>query len=41
MGKRFLMIKDSATLDDASVSAAQITVVLNWGEELKLLVPTN
>ena len=36
---RFLMIKAGATTDDGSAPTAQITVVLNWFEELKRLVP--
>ena len=35
-GQRFLMLKPAA---DAQ-TATQITVVLNWTEELKRLVPT-
>ena len=37
-GQRFLMIKEDPANESAS---AQITVVLNWVEELKRLVPTN
>ena len=37
---RFLMIKDGATTDGAA-QTAQITVVLNWFEELERLVPVN
>ena len=38
-GQRFLMIKEGPATDDGSVPLAQITVVLNWFEELKRLVP--
>ena len=34
-GKRFLMVKESAT----QAAAPQIVVVLNWSEELKRLAP--
>ena len=37
---RFLMIKEGATTDDGSAPTAQITVVLNWFEELQRLVPS-
>ncbi len=36
-GQRFLMLKE----DESAASTAQISVVLNWFEELKRLVPTN
>ena len=36
---RFLMIKDEGN-DDRPASLASMVVVLNWGEELKRLVPT-
>jgi serine/threonine-protein kinase len=39
-GRRFLMIKDSAT-GDPNVTPASIVVVLNWFEELKQRVPAN
>jgi len=35
-GKQFLMLKE-----DTAQEQAQINVVVNWGEELKRLVPTN
>ena len=38
-GKRFLMIKNASTLNPRY--APQVTVVLNWTEELKRLVPAN
>ncbi len=38
-GQRFLIIKEGAQTEDSSVPLAQITVVLNWFEELKRLVP--
>ena len=38
-GQRFLMIKD-APAGDPNVAPARITVVLNWFEELKRLLPT-
>ena len=37
-GRRFLMIKEAAA---AVASPPQLTVVLNWDEELKRLVPVN
>ena len=37
-GQRFVMIKKS---DETGLALKQITVVLNWLEELKRLVPTN
>ena len=40
-GERFLMIKPAATTEDASAPAPQIIVILNWGDELKRLVPAN
>jgi hypothetical protein len=36
---RFLMIKNEGN-DDRPASLASMVVVLNWGEELKRLVPT-
>ncbi len=36
---RFLMIKRGAPTDDGEGPTAQITVVLNWFEELKERVP--
>ena len=36
-GRRFLMVKEG----DPSTSSAEISVVLNWFEELKRLVPAN
>lgn len=36
-GQRFLMLK---TVEQGQAAAIQITVVLNWTEELKRLVPT-
>jgi serine/threonine-protein kinase len=39
-GRRFLMIKESGATDAAAPSA-RLTVVQNWLEELKRLVPTN
>ncbi len=39
-GKRFLMIKEGAATDAAAL-AEQITVVQNWHEELKRLVPVD
>jgi hypothetical protein len=40
-GRRFLMIKESATSDqNANATPASMVVVLNWFEELKRLVPT-
>ncbi len=39
-GQRFLIIREGAQTDDSSVPLAQLTVVLNWFEELKRLVPT-
>ncbi len=36
-GQRFLMVK----LSDQELPATQLTVVLNWFEELKRLVPTD
>jgi serine/threonine-protein kinase len=38
-GRRFLMLKDAAGVDD--VPASRLVVVQNWTEELKRLVPTN
>ncbi len=40
-GQRFLIIRQGAQTDDSSVPPAQITVVLNWFEELKARVPTD
>ena len=39
-GQQFLMVKSVAATDDTTASG-QITVVLNWFEELKARVPTN
>ncbi len=40
-GQRFLMIKDSQSVEQNSISTpASMVVVLNWYEELKRLVPT-
>ena len=39
-GKRFLMIKDSGS-GEAAPAPQTLTVVQNWHEELKRLVPTN
>ncbi len=39
-GQRFLMIKEGPATDDGSARPAQITVVLNWFDELQRLVPT-
>ncbi len=36
-GQRFLMVKQS----DLEAPATQWTIVLNWTQELKRLVPTN
>jgi hypothetical protein len=38
-GKRFLMIKESATEAQKTGEAAVINVVLNWAEELKSKLP--
>ncbi len=40
-GQRFLIIRQGAQTDDSSVPPAQITVVLNWFDELQRLVPTD
>jgi len=41
-GKRFLFLKDAVrSTDEAEAPEETITVVLNWFEELKRLVPTN
>ena len=36
-GQRFMMLKD---LEEQASAPSQLTVVLNWFEELKRLVPT-
>jgi len=38
-GKRFLMIKETASGESAAESPRKINVVLNWFEELKQRVP--
>ena len=38
-GERFLMVKQGAPTDNAGDLAPEITVVLNWFEELKDRVP--
>ena len=38
-GRRFLMLKDSATGNSSDVPSARFVVVQNWFEELKRLVP--
>ncbi len=38
-GQRLLMVQNAASTDGAA--PATITVVLNWFEELRRLVPTN
>jgi serine/threonine-protein kinase len=39
-GQRFLMIRDSSVGDETS-TRPELTVVLNWLDELKRLVPSN
>ena len=40
-GQRFLMLLDAGAVDGGAVLRPQITVVLNWFEELKARVPVN
>jgi serine/threonine-protein kinase len=40
-GKRFLMIKEASDSKDADAPTPTITVVQNWFEELRRLVPAN
>ena len=40
-GQRFLMLLDSGAVDGGAVLRPQITVVLNWFEELNERVPVN
>ena len=40
-GQRFLMMKDFTPSAGGVVPQGQITVVLNWSEELRQRVPTN
>jgi serine/threonine-protein kinase len=38
-GQRFLMIKDDKSMQDPDAAPPSLTVVVNWVEELKRLVP--
>ena len=40
-GQRFLMLRSDEPIDSLMDNEVRITVVLNWFEELKRLVPTD